>query len=764
MTSERFHRLWRWLRWPLLAGTVVTAAVLVAAANYLLELDERITSTFEGRRWSVPAQVFAQPLELYPGAALTPQLLSRELTRLGYQAGTRTDRPGRFQRVGERLRVHLREFRFMERQRASQLVSFDFDAPSGGNRLEAISDSSGRPIPLLRLEPAMIGSFFPSHGEDRLILAPEAVPKLLTDTLKAVEDQHFDEHAGFDLRGILRALWANLRAGEVRQGGSTLTQQLVKSYYLDNRQTFGRKLRELAMAIILDWRFDKADLLNAYVNEIYLGQDGTRAVHGFGLGAQFYFAKPLQELSTAEIATLVAVIRGPSYYNPWRHGDRLLERRGLVLDKMHQAGLIDEAALTLASAQPLGIERGTRQGGVYYPDFMDLVRRQLDAEYDAEALASQGLRIFTTLVPRTQDAVSTALAEGTAALGRDRELPADALQGAVVVSASQTGDVEALAGSRNAAIAGFNRALNARRPVGSLIKPVVYLTALERGRHLASHIDDAPLSLPRPGQAPWRPTNFDGETHGSVPLIRALGDSLNLATEALGLEGGVEHVADRFEALTGQAPANRYPSLLLGAEDMTPLAVAELYGVFASGGFRTPANAVVAVLDELGRPLTRRQLSLEQRIDPAPAAALGRALNAVMTHGTGRSSAFSQAGVAGKTGTSDDFRDSWFVGYDDRRLAVVWLGTDDNQSTHLTGASGALRIWDALMGELGVQPLSPATAGELAQVDYQTGLAARPDCAATVTIPLPPDAELDVMPGCNDRGLGGRLRRWLKRD
>jgi len=764
MISDRLQRLWRWLRWPLLGLAVLGTVALVATASYLMELDERITSTFEGRRWSVPAQVYAQPLELYPGAALTPQQLARELTRLGYQAGTRTARPGRYQRIGNRLHVHLRAFRFMERQRASQLVTFEFDAPSGGSRLDAITDPSGRPIPLLRLEPAMIGSFFPSHGEDRLILEPQAVPRLLTDTLKAVEDQHFDEHAGFDLRGILRALWTNIRAGEVRQGGSTLTQQLVKSYYLDNRQTLGRKLRELAMAILLDWRFDKADLLNAYVNEIYLGQDGTRAVHGFGLGAQFYFNKPLQELSPAEIATLVAVIRGPSYYNPWRYPDRLLDRRTLVLDKMHRAGLIDEAALTIAAAQPLGIERGARQGGVYYPAFMDLVRRQLDEEYDAEALASEGLRIFTTLVPRTQDAVSTALAEGIAGLGEERGLAEDQLQGSVIVSASQTGDVEALAGSRAAADTGFNRALNARRPVGSLIKPVVYLTALERGRHLASRIDDVPLSLPRPGQAPWQPTNFDGETHGSVPLIRALGDSLNLATVALGLEIGVEQVAARFEALTDRPPVNRYPSLLLGAEDMTPLAVAELYGVFASGGFRTPANAVVAVLDEAGRPVTRRQLSLEQRIDPAPAAAIGRALSAVMTHGTGRSSRFSQAGVAGKTGTSDDYRDSWFVGYDDRRLAVVWLGTDDNQTTRLTGAAGALRIWDALMADLGVQPLSPMAAGELAQVDYQTGLAARPECAATVTIPLPPDAELDAMPGCNDRGLGGRLRRWLKRD
>ncbi|MFW6094717.1 MAG: transglycosylase domain-containing protein, partial [Pseudomonadota bacterium] len=289
--------LWRRiLRGSLLGALVLGSVLAVATAGYLYHLDRTITKTFEGRRWSVPAVVYAQPLELFPGAGLSRNDVVRELDRLGYEARANPASPGSYKRTGNRLTVHLRAFRFMDRQRASQRIELEFS----GGRLAAVHDRNGRPVPLVRLDPVTLGSFFPSHGEDRLVLTPQQIPDLLPASLKAVEDRNFDDHAGFDLLGILRALWVNLRAGEVRQGGSTLTQQLVKSYFLDNRRTLERKLRELAMAIILDARFDKQDILNAYINEIYLGQDGRRAVHGFGLGAQYYFNRPLQELGEDE--------------------------------------------------------------------------------------------------------------------------------------------------------------------------------------------------------------------------------------------------------------------------------------------------------------------------------------------------------------------------------------------------------------------------------------------------------------------------------
>ncbi len=737
-----------------MAGSLLTAA----AAGYLFYLDRTITRTFEGRRWTVPAVVYAQPLELYPGAALSLAAVSRELGRLGYEAKANPATPGTYKRTGDRLQIHLRAFRFIDGARASQLIELAFD----GGSISRVRDRTGRPVPLVRLDPLTIGSFFPSHGEDRIVLTPDQVPDLLRQSLKAVEDHNFDHHMGFDPAGIARALWVDLKSGEYRQGGSTLTQQLVKSYFLDNRRTLERKVRELAMSVILESRFDKADILNAYINEIYLGQDGQRAVHGFGLGSEYYFNRPLSELGVDEIATLIAVIRGPSYYNPFRHPDRALARRDLVLEKMRDATLISDAVYQRARQMPLKVVEGTRAGGGYHPAFMDLVRKDLAERYRNEDLTTQGLRIFTTLEPAVQDAVDQSLADTLDRLERNRDLPAGSLQGAAVVTADQTGEVLAIAGGRTAGFDGFNRALDARRPIGSLIKPVVYLTALEHGYHLASVLQDTPVSLNQGGHT-WRPSNFDHEAHGPVPLIRGLGDSMNLATVNLGLALGVDTVAARFGTLTGTPPSNDYPSLLLGAEAMSPLDVTALYGTFASGGFHMQPKAVIAVLDENGQPISRYPLNPDQRIDPAHARVLNQALETVMRHGTGAHSRFARAGTAGKTGTSNDFRDSWFAGYDDAHLGVVWVGHDDDTPTGLTGAAGAMQVWDDIMTHLGVHPLRDPPADDLRTIDYQTGLLAREGCAETVEVTLPEDVSLRSKPGCGIKrhSLGEHLRAWF---
>jgi penicillin-binding protein 1B len=749
-----------WFGKLITAGVLVGTLCLAAVGGYLFFLDRSITWTFEGRRWTVPAIIYAQPLELYPGAGKSIAAVTRELDRLGYEPRADVSAPGSYHRNGSHLAVHLRTFQFMDQLRESQRIELIF-----GSGISEIRDQTGRPVPLARIEPITIGSFFPSHGQDRLVLPPEQTPALLREALKAVEDQNFDRHVGFDPVGIARAVWVNLRAGARRQGGSTITQQLVRSYYLSNQRTFERKLREVAMAVILDARFDKDDILNAYINEIYLGQDGNRAVHGFGLGAQYYFNRPLAELGEDEIATLIAVIRGPSYYNPFRHPERVQARRDLVLDKMLENGLITAQVHEQGRSAPLKVVRGTRVGGGYYPAFMDLVRQELATLYQDVDLTSTGLRIFTTLEPYVQDAVESALTGTLDRLERDRKLPEQSLQGAVVVTAIQTGEVLAVAGGRNAGFQGFNRALNAKRPIGSLIKPVVYLTALEHGYHMASMLNDAPVYFEQHGQI-WEPRNFDRKVHGPVPMVRALGDSLNLATVNLGLALGIEPVAERLRTLTGIAPGNRFPSLLLGAEAMTPLQVAGLYGTFASGGFHMPHKAVIAVLDETGRPLSRHSLQLQQRIAPEHAHAISRALESVMRRGTGARSRFGRAGTAGKTGTSDDNRDSWFAGYDDAHLSVVWVGTDDNSPTGLSGSTGALRVWDEIMIHLGVQPLvHPAVEG-LQSIEYTTGRLANAGCADVELIHLPNGAHLPIKPGCgiNPPSFTDRLRSWFGRD
>jgi penicillin-binding protein 1B len=743
----------------LMLGNVLIFGCLVVAmiVGYLLYLDHLITSTFDGRRWSVPARVYAQPTELYPGLPIEASDIEVELRRLGYHRG-QLNAPGTYTRTGNEVRAVLRAFTFSDGPRPETQIRVRI----ADHAIDTLYEGDD-PASLVRLEPPLIGSFFASHGEDRLIITPEETPKLLSEGLKAVEDRNFDTHVGFDPKAILRAVVADVRAGDLAQGGSTLTQQLVKSYFLDNRRTMLRKLKELAMAVILDARYEKADLLNAYINEIYLGQDGERAIHGFGLGSQFYFNKPLSELDPAEIALLIAVIRGPSYYNPFTHPDRARSRRDLVLGQMAEFGLITAEQHSKAVHEALVLTRSARQGGGYYPAFLDLVREQLGRDYDAAELASRGYRVFTTLEPRVQDAAEQAVATTLDRIETDRKLPRGELESAMLVSTNQTGEISAVVGGRKAGFQGFNRALNARRPVGSLLKPVVYLTALESGGYnLASIIEDAPLLPSETTKNGWEPHNFDNEVHGPVPIVRALGDSLNLATVRLGQTVGVEKVAARIAAFAGIEQPPAYPSLLLGAIDLTPLEMLKLYGVFASGGFATSVKTVLAVEDEAGATLNRYPLEIHQVADPDAVAQLNYALTLVMQRGTAHASRFAMRGVAGKTGTSDDFRDSWFAGFDATHLAVVWVGYDDNRDTKLTGSAGGLQVWDALMADLHPSPIPLTTpvGYELQTIDYATGTLTQPDCGEPVVVPIPYNARLPAGPGCGN-SLMERIRQWF---
>src|SRR5690606_5780382 len=341
----------------ILAGAgIMLGAALLALGTWAFVLDRQVSSQFEGRRWTLPAQVYAQPTELYAGQSFSADTLEQVLQRLGYQRVATAQQPGHYTRQGTRIDLVSRRFQFWDALQEPALLSVS----TRGNAIEAIHDASRAAVPVFRLDPLLIGSIYPIHGEDRVVVAPEDVPELLPAALKVVEDRKFDSHHGVNPSAILRAAFVNLRAGQIEQGGSTLTQQLVKSYFLDSRRTMGRKIEEAMMAVLLELRFSKPDLMNAYINEIYLGQDGIRAIHGFGLASQFYFGKPLSELQLHEIALLVAIVRGPSYYDPRRQPERARARRDLVLRLMAEHAVIAPEAAERATAQPLGLagERG----------------------------------------------------------------------------------------------------------------------------------------------------------------------------------------------------------------------------------------------------------------------------------------------------------------------------------------------------------------------------------------------------------------------
>ena len=628
-------------------------------------------------------------------------------------------------------------------------------SPAGGS--PRCGSSSGQSAAIVRLNPLLIGSLFPAHGEDRLILAPEEIPPLLSAALQAVEDRRFAQHHGIDLRAIARAAFVNLTSGELRQGASTLTQQLVRSYFLTNERSWWRKLREALMAIALEMRYDKADLLHAYVNEIYLGQDGARAVHGFGLASQFYFGKPLTELELHELALLIAQVRGPTYYDPRRHPERALERRNLVLQLMTDQALIDANEAEAARGRDLELIPATRRSATQSA-FLSLVRRQLSADYPAEDLERTGLVVYSTLDPAVQVAAERALTNGLEALGQN----AAEFDGAVVITSPQTGEVRALVGGRHIGVEGFNRALDARRQIGSLIKPVVYLAALESGKYsLASVIEDEPIEVPLPNGDTWAPRNFDDQAHGPVPLVRALAESLNMATVRLGLEVGLEPIASLLQRLGLPDKPPLYPSLLLGSLELTPLEVTQVFNTLANGGFRVPLKAVRSVVAE-GAMLQRYPIELTQSADANAVYALNQALVQVMERGTGRTVRAQlphDVTIAGKTGTSDDLRDSWFAGFTSDHLVVAWLGADDNRPIGLTGSTGAARIAARAMTALEASSYSPPLPDSLRlrYVDYLTGAPTAARCAGAVAVPVPARDGHPRAFGCGDtRGVGAK--------
>jgi len=746
-----------------LGALAVVAAVIGVYGFYL---DQIVTRQFEGRRWTLPAQVYAAPLDLYVGLPLSQTELEHELARLQYRRTERLEHPGTYREQAARIDLALRPARFADETRPASILTIQ----AGVSGIESLRDSSGKDVPIARLEPLLIGSIFPIHGEDRIIVTPQDVPALLPAALKAVEDRNFDTHHGVDPMGIARALWVNVRAGQIEQGGSTLTQQLVKSYFLDSRQTVGRKLREASMALALEAHFSKADLMNAYINEIFLGQDGDRAVHGFGLASQFYFGKPLAELDLSEIALLVAIVRGPSYYDPRRHPDRARTRRDLVLKLMADRRIVQPEDARTAARRPLGVT--ARASGTYYPAYLDFIRRTLRRDYKEEDLTKAGLRIYTSLDPHAQEQAERALEHELARLDRAHKYPDAKLEGAVVVTTPQSGDVIAIVGSRNVGYDGFNRALDAHRPFGSLVKPFVYLTALETGRYnAATVIQDEPISVRLANGKQWQPENFTRQTNGPVPMVRALAESLNLATVGLGLDIGLPKIAQTLQRFGLPREPVLVPSMLLGAVDVTPMEAAQLYNGLANGGFRTPLRAVRAVISEDDKAIKAFPLEVSPVAAPEKVYELDTMLEQVMLRGTGRPARAvlpANLVVAGKSGTSSDLRDNWFAGFSGAHLAIVWVGYDNNLPTGFTGSSGALPVWARLMAGLGTSSWNAPMPDSLAQVliDYPTGLRVETGCTPdAVSIAVPVDAVLPMKSGCGPSDVGTlveRAGRWLR--
>lgn len=752
---------WKGLLWRL------ALVFVVVIAGLMIYLDARITVQFEGTRWALPAMVYARPLEIYPGRRLTQQALEQELGLLGYRSQPAAPQPGTFQAGWGEFFIYRRGFDLW----TEPLAAGRYQILINQGMVTAVRDNNGVAVDIVTLDPLQIGGIYPAHNEDRVLLKLETVPGFLLDTLVSVEDQDFYSHFGVSPRGIARALLSNLRAGHVVQGGSTLTQQLVKNFYLSSERTLLRKLTEVAMALLLDFHYSKDEILEAYLNEVYLGQSGSRAIHGFGLASQHYFGRNITQLKLHQAALLVSLVKGPSYYNPRRHPQRALQRRNLVLDMLVEQNKISEDKAGWAKRQPLDVIAQSRYSQSEYPAFMDLVKRQLRRDYQAEDLSSKGLRIFTSLDPLVQRHAEQSLTQSIADFKKQYGSSMKSLEGAVAVTSTDSGEVLALVGGSDPRYSGFNRALDAVRPVGSLFKPAVYLAALSEPSRfqLSTPVDDSSVSIGLEGGKVWQPKNADHKDHGSVPLHRALAKSYNQATARLGMEVGLDKVIDTLHKLGVERELPRYPSVILGAGGLSLIEVASMYQTISAAGFHTQLRAITAVTGSDGTPLSRYPLEVEQRFTAGVMHLLNYALQEAMREGTGQAvyeTLSAELNVAGKTGTTDDLRDSWFAGFSGDRLAVVWLGRDDNEPIGLSGGRGALRVWAKLMRQIDPVTLKGPLPADIEYhwIDEDTSLLTQSHCEGARFMPFLVGSAPSETSGChvNTRRLGDWIKSWFQ--
>ncbi|HEO9719054.1 TPA: bifunctional glycosyl transferase/transpeptidase [Morganella morganii subsp. morganii] len=684
-------RRWRWF-WFLVKLGIVMAILL---GIYGVYLAGKISDRLDGKVWDLPAAVYGRTVNLEPGMDYSLNEMVKLLEGMQYRKVTKITRAGEFSVTGNTIQMLRRPFDFPDSKEGQINARLTFGS-SGLEKIENVDN--GREFGFFRLDPKLITMLQSANGEQRLFLARSGFPDELVKALLVTEDRNFYEHDGISITSIGRALLANLTAGRAVQGGSTLTQQLVKNLFLSNERTLVRKANEAYMALIMDYRYDKDRILELYLNEVYLGQSGDEQIRGFPLASLYYFGRPVDELSLDQVALLVGMVKGASVYNPWRNPKNALERRNVVLKLLQtQGGVIDQEMYDVLSARPLGVKE---KSGVITPQpaFMQLVRQELREKLGDKVDDLSGVKIFTTLDPVSQDAAENAVEEGVKAIRAERKKPE--LEGAMVVVDRISGEVRAMVGGSQPQFAGFNRAMAAERSIGSLAKPMTYLTALgiPDTYRLNTWLDDQPLTINVPGGGgTWSPRNDSKTFSGRVMLVDALARSINVPTVNLGMAVGLDAVADTFVRLGAPAKnIQKVPAMLLGAVNLTPLQVSQLFQTIGSGGNRATLSALRSVIAEDGTVIYQSFPQAQRAVAPQAAYMTLYGMQQVVERGTAArrlGSKFGKYHLAGKTGTTNLMRDSWFVGIDGKEVTVSWMGLDDNSPSGLYGGSGALVLY-----------------------------------------------------------------------
>jgi penicillin-binding protein 1B len=729
--------------WRHSAGIAFTVMVaFVALIGFVGYTYAVITRKFDSsRRWDLPSRIYSDATPIVPGVSLPRALLEPKLNHVGYhETRMRVSNPGEYRFVAGNLEIYLQNFEYPDIEFRAVPVVIDFDGPTV-KAIKRLDD--GVTLRGIRIEPELITSIYNNEMEDRLPVRLASVPKPVVDAIIATEDKNFENHVGISIRGTLGALMTDLKQRAWTHGGSTLTQQLVKNLFLNPERTWRRKGTEALMAILLELRYHKPEILEAYLNEIYLGQNGAVQIIGVEQASQVYFGKHVTYLTLPEAATLAGMISSPNVRNPLKYPDRAKSRRDLVLKLMLEQGKIEQAEYDRAVASPITVSRFPKTSRSA-PFFVDLVLKQLRETYPETQLKTEGLRIFTTLDTIMQRSAEQALESGIVDL--DRRYPylkksTVPLEGVILTIQPGTGYVKALVGGRNYSKTQFNRAIQARRQPGSLFKPFVYITAMDpsRGQQAltaATVLDDSPITV-KSGNAVWQPQNYDLRFHGLVTVREALAHSYNIPAVRAAIDAGVPNVIKEASTIGIESRLEPYPSVSLGSFEVTPLEIAYAYSAFANLGVKAEPISILAVSTREGKLLENREVKMK-RVAPASICyVMNDILRDVFNYGTAaraRSLGFTRA-FAGKTGTTSNYRDAWFIGYSPKILSLVWVGFDDAHSVRLAGGDACVPIWTAHMNRIAgmVPDVDWKRPDDVVsrEVDPESGMLATPYCPQT---------------------------------
>jgi penicillin-binding protein 1B len=751
--ARRPWSLWRVAKLLPLVGLALFLFILPPTLYYFFsyyhELEQEVVTRMSGKRWNIPSRIYSDSTIIYPGQSLKDLGFFERLARLNYH---RTE-PGQVNTRGEysydaqsgKLEIFLHSFLYPYHDFGGELVQVSL---SRNDVIQSMRDpGTGKPVYSMELEPELISGIFEGNWEQRRLVRLSQIPPAQVDAILAAEDHRFYEHHGVDPLRIIKAALVDLTSHSIRQGGSTLTQQLMKNFFLSSERSYRRKIKEAVMAYIAERKYSKDEILENYINDIYLGRRGQEGIYGVWEASEYYFSKEPRDLTLGEMATIAGMISSPNRLNPLRHPDLARQRRNEVLAAMLEEGYISKAAYDAAVAEPLRAREVYTENNDA-PYFVDYVKKELADRYPAAVLTAEGLRIFTTLDVHMEKLAEKAIRGNLANLEARyprlaRKEESQRLEECLVSLEPQSGKIRAMVGGRDYRQSQFNRVTQSKRQPGSAFKPITYLAAFQEtldGGPVkllpTSYVDDEQWTWQYADNMSWSPHNYRDRYFGHVTLEQALEESMNAATSKIAYTIGLDRVLEMAERMGfGDLPA--YPSIVLGGIEVSPMQLATAYSIIADYGMSVPPFAITAVVDENGKVVEGHELSAEQAISPDLAYMGQFMLEQVINHGTGypaRQMGF-KIPAAGKTGTTNDEKDAWFAGFTPNLLTVVWTGFDSKEDLNLTGAQASLPAWTTFMkAATASRPVldfavAPGIVEE--RVDPLTGYKASPWCPVT---------------------------------